>query len=244
MAIIIYLLATGCTASSNEDMTLVSDVTINEVGADKALDYEITEDNELEVNTLPNDEYEKDEEVGLYHDTGNFINDPTYNPDLYILFPTVVFETQEDVDNVDMSVFVHNPEFAFEENEQLIRTILYIALYEHGFDIGRDIWEFTNIEASRELVHEWRDTLYYEHGIEPEFIPDNFLGLHPLDLSFSIVTDFMMLAVRNENNGLGVPVRIRSWPREQAYLDTGSWLELVFINTDGQYKLASMLNDA
>lgn len=205
-----------------------------------------------ESENLITGEFNYNEEAGVYDsaesvdDTINGIyvpvDDAALRDQTNALFPVAFFITQDDASNVDMSVFVESPDFTPEENEQLIRTILYIALHEHGFDIGFHIRELIDKDGMREYLNRWGQYFSYKEW-EYIFNSDSFFA-HTLDRSFWIVTDFMLLATRLENDRVTVPVRIRSWPKEQPYLDSGSWLIMLFVNVDGQYRLAGMHGDA
>jgi len=174
------------------------------------------------------------------------INNATVNSDPYYnQFPTTItIHTQEDADNINTDDFANNPDLTSEENEQIKRAVLDIALHLNGFDIGYDVWALTDEEASRNLAYEHNVALYDRHGIvstREDFL--HILRDERLDMEFWIVTDFMMFATI-ENNSIFMPVRIRSWPREHPYLDSGSWILLRFINIDGNYRLIYLSFDA
>ena len=151
------------------------------------------------------------------------INDAALIDQSNFLFPVAFFINQDDADNVDMSIFVKNPDFTLEENERLIRFALDIALYICGFDVD-------SFDVDSTVVNE----IHY------------LWGHSKLDLALYIVTDFMMLATRTEVNKIGVPVRIRTWDREEDfnYSSIGAWILLEFTNIEDIYKLTGLSFDA
>ena len=159
------------------------------------------------------------------------------------LFPVITIVTQEDADNVDLRLFADNPDFTSEENRQIKRAVLDIALYTRGFDIGHDIWTLVDEEASEHYLNERRAAFFYRFGLESS-VTDL---LHPLreiwlqDFAFWITIDFMTRA-RREGGRLYLWVQMWTWPREHgdnldANYGGSSWMELVFANVNGEYKL-------
>jgi len=160
-------------------------------------------------------------------------------------YPVTII-TQEDADNVDVSLFAHNPDFTPEENKRLIRAVLDIALYLHDFDIGYDIWTLTDETAAVDYFNERRAEVFERHGWDDPW-PNlqNFLGLswRLEDTAFWITPEFMLTANR-EGDRLFLQVRTRSWPRDNPNLDAGGWILLRFANVGGQYKLIYISFDA
>ena len=135
-------------------------------------------------------------------------------------FPVTIV-TQEDADNVDLRLFADNPDFTPGENERIKRAVLDIALYFFGFDIGYDIWTLVDEEAATSSLFS-----YLERPLQ--------------DSAFWITTNFMTSA-RREGGRLYLWAQIRIWPRDNPNLDAGSWMELIFANVNGEYKLIHLL---
>ena len=164
-------------------------------------------------------------------------------------FVPVTIITQEDADNVDVSLFVNNPDFTPEENKRLIRAVLDIALFTRGFDIGYDIWTLVDEAAAVDYFNERRAEVFERHGWDDPW-PNlqNFLGAvrhrrASQDRALWITPEFMLTANR-EGDRLFLQVRTRSWPRDNPNLDVGGWILLRFANVGGQYKLIYISFDA
>ena len=161
-----------------------------------------------------------------YSDTDDFISIlDTHRPVTGI---TVV--TQYDADNINFDYFLINPNLSLAENQSIKNIVINVALFVSGFETNYNVWEFVSQEIIQYDLNELVDY-------------DSFLGLTISEGGIWIASDFMLTASRR-NGILNINARVRSWPREQPYLDNGSWFVFDFEEVNDLYTITALLVDA